>query len=242
MKIWGVIPARWGSTRLGGKLLKPIAGKPLILRVWENVMQAELLDGVIIATDDERIANIVERSGADVMMTPPGFKCGTERVAYVAERLSADYFVDVQGDELFVEGWMIDRLIADAKETKPEMATIAAPLLAESEYRDPHTVKVVCDRDGNALYFSRSPIPFLQKSDVNRLKHIGVYLYRDDVLKRLAELPVSPLEHAESLEQLRALENGIPIRCVVVDEAAALFAVNTEADLVRAEQLLSRKG
>jgi len=228
MKIIGVIPARYGSTRFPGKPLAFIAGKFLIQRVIEQCQQARSLAEVVVATDDRRIAEVAGRF-ASVEMTSPDHPSGTDRVAEVVRRRDCDAVVNLQGDEPLMPAAAIDA-VAQALENSP-MTTAATPLRELADYDNPNAVKVVVNGRGRALYFSRRTIPYLrgeahrpvaeQMSAFPFLKHLGIYGYRRDTLLKLVEAPVSPLEAAEQLEQLRALEMDIPIHVAVVDYSGA---------------------
>ena len=239
-----VIPARYQSSRLPGKALALIGGRPMVCHVAERTRRARGLRRVIVATDDARIRDAVVPTGVEVAMTRADHPTGTDRLAEVAARLDADVVVNVQGDLPFVEPAMVERLVArlDADPSLP-MATLAAYIRDEAEWRSPHVVKAVVGAGGRALYFSRSPIPF--DRDGRRApgepfgwRHVGMYAYRRDVLLRLAALPPSPLERREQLEQLRALENGIAIGVVEWTAAEPVIEVDTEADLERARAAL----
>jgi 3-deoxy-manno-octulosonate cytidylyltransferase (CMP-KDO synthetase) len=237
-----IIPARYRSTRLPGKALALIGGRPMICHVAERTRRARGLAGVIVATDDERIRDAVVASGGEVVMTRPDHPSGTDRLAEVAARLAADVVVNVQGDLPLLDPAMVEALAARmaADRTLP-MATLATPIAEEDEFRSPHVVKVVVGRDGRALYFSRSPIPF--DRDGTRppgapygWRHVGMYAYRRDVLLRLAATPPSPLEERERLEQLRALEHGVAIGVVEWRQVEPLIEVDTPEDLERARR------
>ncbi len=240
----GVIPARYASTRFPGKPLHRIAGRPLLERVVERCRLARSLTDVVVATDDVRIADVA-RHFARVEMTRPDHPSGTDRIAEVAGRLHADGYINVQGDEPLMDPAVIDA-VALLLETS-EMSTAATPLLDVGEFDSPNTVKVVLGADGRALYFSRRTLPYLrdhsgEASSVQIaafpfLKHLGIYGYRRATLLRLVEFPVSPLEAAERLEQLRALENGIPIAVARVRHDS--IGVDVPADVARVEALLS---
>jgi 3-deoxy-manno-octulosonate cytidylyltransferase (CMP-KDO synthetase) len=235
-----VIPARYGSVRFPGKVLKPLLGRPLIAHVVERARAANLPAAVIVATDDERVAEAAAAAGAEVRLTSSGHPSGTDRVAEVARELeSAEIVVNLQGDEPLVPPSAIDQCAAPLLADKAlDMATLAHRVDVEAA-RDANTVKVVCDRRSNALYFSRHPIPYIRDgagSPPPSLRHVGIYAYRRDVLLRLARTPPTPLERAEGLEQLRALELGLTIRVQVVDWAA--HGVDTPADLGRVEAML----
>ena len=243
MKIVGIIPARFASTRFPGKSLHPIAGKPLVQHVVERCREAQSLADVIVATDDERIAKVA-REFCTVEMTRADHPSGTDRIAEVAARLDCDAVVNVQGDEPFIPATVIDA-VAGAL-TDSQMTTAATPVRNIAEYSDPNAVKVVVDAAGRALYFSRRTIPFVRDSAEESpeqqlaafpfLKHLGIYGYRRDTLKRLVEFAASPLEQAERLEQLRALENGIGIAVCTVNYDAV--GVDVPEDVQRVEALL----
>ncbi len=243
MKIIGIIPARYASTRFPGKPLQLIAGKPLVQHVVERCREAQSLADVIVATDDERIAKVA-REFCTVEMTRTDHPSGTDRIAEVAARLDCDAVVNVQGDEPLIPATVIDAVagaLADA-----EMTTVATPVRNIAEHSDPNAVKVVVDAAGRALYFSRRAIPFVRDSAQESpeqqlaafpfLKHLGIYGYRRDTLKRLVEFAPSPLEQAEQLEQLRALENGIGIAVCLVEHES--IGVDVPEDVQRVEALL----
>jgi 3-deoxy-manno-octulosonate cytidylyltransferase (CMP-KDO synthetase) len=217
-----VIPARHASKRLPGKPLLTMTGKPLVLHVLERARQAERVRKVVVATDDERIIAAVEQGGGEAILTSRRHTCGTERVAEVAERFPDEgFFVNLQGDEPEIDPADIDLLVETLEGCGCEMATLAAPISGEDELLDPTAVKVVVGRTGDALYFSRAPIPFARdgESAATPLRHVGVYGYTRAALMRFAELPPSDLERTEKLEQLRALEHGMRIRVALVSEA-----------------------
>ena len=245
MKVIGIIPARYGSTRFPGKPLAPIAGKPLIQRVVERCQQARSLTEVVVATDDERIREAAARF-CRVEMTAADHPSGSDRIAEVARRCECDAVVNVQGDEPLMDPAVIDAVAAAL--TGSEMSTAATPIRTAEEYGNPNVVKVVVSVAGRALYFSRRTIPYLREaaaaSPVEQLaafpflKHLGIYGYRREALLRLVQFPVSALEQAEKLEQLRALENGIPIAVVKVDYDSV--GVDVPADVERVEELLKK--
>ncbi|HWN94375.1 MAG TPA: 3-deoxy-manno-octulosonate cytidylyltransferase [Methylomirabilota bacterium] len=242
----GIIPARYASTRFPGKPLQSIAGKPLIQRVVEQCRQAKSLQDVIVATDDERIA-AVARNFCRVEMTRGDHPSGSDRIAEVAARLDCDAIVNIQGDEPLIDPAVIDAVAGALKGT--EMSTAATLIRSVAEYENPNVVKVVVSASGRALYFSRRTIPFAREAANSStaeqlaafpfLKHLGIYGYRREALLRLVKFPVSPLENAEKLEQLRALENGIEIAVVQVDYDSV--GVDVREDVARVEALL-RKG
>ncbi|MGD0210557.1 MAG: 3-deoxy-manno-octulosonate cytidylyltransferase [Desulfomonilia bacterium] len=230
MSVVAVIPARYASSRFPGKPLVDIAGKPMIMRIYEQVVACGEIDKVLIATDDVRIRDAVEAFGAQPAMTSPECLSGTDRVAQAISGLDADYVVNVQGDQVILD---IDALAGLVRELKAgaAMATIATRALPE-DTNDPNCVKVVCDLKGNALYFSRSPIPYFRNTGhVEMLKHIGIYGFSRETLLRFTILPPSSLEQAESLEQLRALENGISIRVIIAQ--GEFYEINTPQDRER---------
>jgi len=247
MKIIGIIPARYGSTRFPGKPLALIAGKPLIQRVVEQCRQAASLAEVLIATDDARIAEVAGRF-APVEMTSPEHPSGTDRIAEVARRRACEAVVNIQGDEPLIDPLVIDAVAG--RLAAAEMSTAATPLRDPAEYANPNVVKVVVNAAGQALYFSRRTIPYLREAASRSvseqmaafpfLKHLGIYGYRRDTLLRLVAFPVSPLEAAEKLEQLRALENGIGIAVERVRYEAV--GVDTPEDVARVEAILAGKG
>jgi len=239
-----IIPARFHSTRLPGKALALIGGRPMVCHVAERTRRARGLARVIVATDDARIAHVIAATGAEAVLTRADHPSGTDRLAEVARALDAAIVVNVQGDLPLLDPAMVEGLVArmTAEPTLP-MATLVVALRDQAEWRSPHVVKAVVGADGRALYFSRSPIPF--DRDGRRApgepfgwRHVGMYAYRRDVLLRLAALPPSPLERREQLEQLRALENGIAIGVVEWTAAEPLIEVDTEADLERARAAL----
>lgn len=251
--VTGMIPARYAATRLPGKVLIDIAGKPMIQHVYDRCAEAELLDEVLVATDDERVAEAVEAFGGRVEMTACEHCSGTDRLAEVAQKRDCEIIVNVQGDEPMIEPSAIDAAVEPLLEDPAlEMATIATPIETLEEHLDPSAVKVVLDADGWALYFSRSPIPYFRlpeataEPDAPRLhpvsalmplKHIGLYVYRRDMLLWYSRQEPSALEQTEGLEQLRVLEAGKRIRVVVVDYSPT--GVDTPADLEKVRRLLT---
>jgi len=237
MEIIAVIPARYASTRLPGKPLKADTGRPLIQHVVEAASRSRRLTRVIVATDDDRIAEAVRRFGGEAAMTRADHPSGTDRVAEVAAGIpEARIVVNLQGDEPEVTGEALDRLV-ELLENDPScpMATLATPIRDDATFRDPGCVKVVLDAGGRALYFSRSPIPMHRDGPpddgVLGLLHLGLYAYRRDFLTSLADLPPSPLEKTEKLEQLRVLEHGTPIAVGIVEEPS--IGIDTPEDYAR---------
>jgi 3-deoxy-manno-octulosonate cytidylyltransferase (CMP-KDO synthetase) len=247
-KVIGVIPARYSSTRFPGKPLVDILGKPMIQWVYENAMGSKLLDFLIVATDDERIYNVVKSFGGNVIMTPSNIQTGTDRVAYVLNEFDADIVANIQGDEPLLTSEMIDRAIEPfLNSEKVDISTLAVKINDVDLIFNPNVVKVVFDKDKIALYFSRSPIPFCcdAKNEKDWLKlgnfykHIGLYVYSRESLLRFVSLRRSSLEEIEKLEQLRALENGFRIK-VVISESDTI-GVDTPEDVEKVVAFLKNK-
>jgi 3-deoxy-manno-octulosonate cytidylyltransferase (CMP-KDO synthetase) len=248
MRVVAVIPARYGSTRLLGKPLADIGGKPMIQHVYESVSRARELDRVLVATDDRRIERAVKRFGGDVMMTSKHHQSGTDRLAEVARKIRADWLVNIQGDLPFIHAETIAHALRPLQQNRSiPMGTVCTPIYSQDEWRNPNVVKVLHDRAGFALCFSRAPIPYVRNGSVDlngqplvprsspRLwgyRHLGLYVYRRDFLLKFARLQPTALEQIESLEQLRALQNGYRIYVAEVDERSV--EVDTVADLKRA--------
>jgi 3-deoxy-manno-octulosonate cytidylyltransferase (CMP-KDO synthetase) len=243
-KVVGIIPARWGSTRFPGKPLHVIAGKPLLQHVWERSARAAKLDGVIIATDDMRIAEAAFAWGAEVSLTRTDHASGTDRIAEVAAKLrGVSHIINIQGDEPLVEGSLLNQLVRRMQRNpKIEMITAVHPFSDPADARSPHQVKAVLDRNRRALYFSRHAIPYPRHTGTAAIKyfrHQGIYGYRRDLLLRFVRWRPTPLEKAEALEQLRALENGVNIHVVVTRSGSP--GVDTPEDVAAIEhQLLAR--
>ena len=232
MKSICVIPARYSSTRLPGKPLKDICGKPMICRVWERASLAKSVAEVIVATDDDRILQTVKKNSGRAIMTRADHKTGTDRLAEVAEKFpEVEVIVNVQGDEPLIEPALIDELVGEFVADKNlQMATVATELTDADEMKNPNNVKVVLDKNNDALYFSRSLIPYPRNVGKAKVfKHIGIYAYRRNFLLAYAKMTPTPLEQSESLEQLRALENGYKIR--VIKSSCKFIGVDTEEDL-----------
>ena len=237
--VLAVIPARFQSTRLPGKILADIAGKPMIEHVYRRAAAASRVHAVLVATDDERIAQAVRSFGGAALMTRADHASGTDRIAEVVGQLPCRAVVNVQGDEPLIEPDTIDAAIAPIlADTSVEMSTLSRPFQSLEEFKSPHVVKVVTDLQGNALYFSRSPIPYPRTDGLPAAAraHVGLYVYRRETLLKLAAAPAVPLELEESLEQLRALAHGIRIRVVETRHAAA--GVDTPEDLERVRQTM----
>ena len=239
-KIIGVIPARWESSRFPGKPLHLIAGKPMIQHVWERCQKAHRLAATLIATDDERIANTARKFGARVKMTSPSHLSGTDRIAEaIAAENEFSHVINIQGDEPLINAGLIDE-IADKLSENPtiSMITAALPLVDHLDLANPNIVKTVINGDGKALYFSRSVIPFQDSESpaTNCYRHKGIYGYTREFLLKFVRWEPSPLELAEKLEQLRALENGARIHVVITDDDSTGVDTLAQADMV--EQLL----
>lgn len=236
-----VIPARFASTRLPGKPLVSLGGKPMIQRVYERARLATRATRVIVATDDDRIVKVVEGFGGEARITRPDHRTGTERVAEVAAHVPGDVFVNVQGDEPLLDPLAVDTAIgALLEEPAAPIATVATLIKNVADIMDPNVVKTVLDFDDNALYFSRAPIPWVRdtegKTRVRHLKHLGLYVFQREVLLEYPTLPQGELERVEQLEQLRWMENGWKIRVAEVEHDAV--SVDVPADVARVEQLL----
>jgi 3-deoxy-manno-octulosonate cytidylyltransferase (CMP-KDO synthetase) len=240
MRFVGVIPARFCSTRLPGKPLLSIAGKPLIQWVYESASRARSLERVIVATDDLRIICAVEAFGGEARITRSDHLSGTDRVAELAAAIEADVFINVQGDEPLIAPATIDSVCAPfVDDPDLQIATARIRIADPQEAENPHVVKVVTDRDGRALYFSRSPIPYTRRAPAEFFRHIGIYGYRRDFLRALSSLRPSPLEYTEALEQLRFLENGYRVQVVEVSEDS--LGIDTPEDVERVRPLLERR-
>lgn len=239
----GIIPARYGSTRFPGKPLARIAGYPVIIHVLRAAQQAKTLENVYVATDDERIFNAVKESSGNAVMTGTNHKTGSDRIVEALQKIPApedDVVVNIQGDEPLIEPDVIDSCVS-ALHTNREAswATPIYPLKDSDQYASPQRVKVVCDENGFALYFSRAQIPFNRDADedCNYFGHIGLYAYRLNALKKFAETAPTPLEKAEKLEQLRALEIGLRIKCIQTPHAWP--GIDTPEDLAYVEETCS---
>ena len=243
-KAVGIIPARWGSTRFPGKALHSLAGKPLLQHVWERCRRAKKLDRLIIATDDFRIAEAAFDWGAEVSMTSSNHNSGTDRVAEVAAKLPPSaHIINIQGDEPLIDPKLIDRLVRELQSDKKlEMITAAHPFEDPRDAASPHQVKVVVNRNSDALYFSRAAIPALGSGGKRALlfRHQGIYGYKRDLLLRFVRWKTSQLERAEVLEQLRALENGVRIRVVMTGSGSP--GVDTPEDARMMERLMTAAG
>jgi len=243
MKVIGIIPARYDSKRFPGKVLADILGRPLIQRVYEQARKAELLDEILVATDNEEIFKVVENFGGKAVMTSSNCKSGTDRLAEVAGSLDADIFINIQGDEPLISPELISRVAqALIEDNAIEIATVARKVTTQEELNNPNVVKVVIDNDGFALYFSRAQIPyvrdFLEIKNLGSVcyKHIGLYGYKRGFLLNFALMKQGPLEKVEDLEQLRALENGYKIKVVITQRDS--IGVDTQEDLEKVRKIL----
>jgi 3-deoxy-manno-octulosonate cytidylyltransferase (CMP-KDO synthetase) len=234
--IVGILPARWGSTRFPGKPLHRLAGKSLIQHVWERCQGCTRLNRVAIATDDERIRDEALSFGAEVVMTSPHHPTGTDRIAEAISAIpEATHIINIQGDEPLIDPALIDELAqAMISDAALPMVTAANPIDDDAAYHDPNVVKVVLDLSGHALYFSRSPLPYQRTKSVGLTlyRHKGIYGYRRDFLETFITWPPSPLEQAESLEQLRALENGARIRVIITSDDSIGLDTPEQAPLI----------
>ena len=244
MNIAGIIPARWASTRLPGKPLRLLRQRPLIQWVYENACQVRNLSQLIVATDDQRIYDCVINFGGAAILTPSDLPSGTDRCAFTARQINADIIVNIQGDEPFLEPTAVEQAVQALTETDEyAVSTVACQPVTEATLHDPNVVKVLVNRRDEAIYFSRQNLPYIRDAeplnmqDHPALIHIGLYVYRRGFLLNFSHLPASRLEQLEKLEQLRLIENGIPIK--VVRSATPSLGIDTEADLQKAEQILS---
>ena len=246
-RVVGVIPSRWASTRLPGKPLALIAGKPMIQRVAERVIQAKSLDAVLVATDDQRIADAVASfaiSGVEAVMTRVDHPSGTDRIAEAIANTDCDVVINVQGDEPLMDPKLIDQLAEVMISGDWDMATAAAPITNEADLNSPDVVKAVFADDGQALYFSRAPIPHVRDAGTDasgaHWRHIGIYAYRRDYLLKLVAEPPCALENLEKLEQLRALHIGCRMNVLRVDDIG--IGVDTPEDIEKVERILKEQG
>jgi 3-deoxy-manno-octulosonate cytidylyltransferase (CMP-KDO synthetase) len=244
VRVVGVIPARYASTRLPGKPLQEILGKPMVQHVYERAARSKTLGEVIVATDDERIATAVKGFGGRAVLTSADHATGTDRVAEVARGLEVEIVVNIQGDEPFVHPGMIDEVVQPLLDDPAlPMCTSMHEIADPADFSNPNVVKVVVDLAGNALYFSRSLIPYPRKKDGHRVfEHIGMYAYRKEFLLQYADMPQTPLEKLESLEQLRVLEHGYRLRVVETRQDYIPLSVDTQEDLERARILARKNG
>lgn len=237
-----IIPARYGSSRLEGKPLIEVNGKPVIQWVYEKAKQAKLADIIIVATDDERIFNAVKAFGGEVEMTSADHKCGSDRIREVVERHpEISYIVNLQGDEPLIKPESIDAVAKNVQEDeKADISTLIRVLKDKEEIENPNLVKCVIDNNGFALYFSRSKIPYERNTGVATFYgHLGIYGYKREALLKMTTLPQTPLEKTESLEQLRALENGMKIKTSIVDFVPV--GIDTREDLEKFKQIIAKQ-
>jgi 3-deoxy-D-manno-octulosonate cytidylyltransferase len=244
IKVLAVIPARYGSSRLPGKPLASIAGHPMVQHVVERVRLAARVARVVVATDDERVKKAVEGFGGEAVLTRRDHRSGTDRVAEIAAHLEADIYVDIQGDEPLIDPGTIDAIVAEmVDDDSIQIATPCTAITQPNDVMDPNVVKVVRDFDGNCLYFSRAPIPWVRDSKAaaapHHWKHVGLYGFRRAALVEYPTLPPGELEAVEQLEQLRWLENGFHIRAVETDYDA--ISVDVPADIQRVEKILQER-
>jgi 3-deoxy-manno-octulosonate cytidylyltransferase (CMP-KDO synthetase) len=241
MKIIGILPARYASTRLPGKSLKDICGKPMIQYVYEAAQKSRLLYQVLVATDDQRILDAVEKFGGQACMTSIHHKNGTDRIAEVAHTVEADIVVNIQGDEPLLDPRQIDEVIQPMlDDPNLKACTLCRPIQSEEDLKNPNVVKAVFDLTGNALYFSRSIIPYPRVTQNHRAyEHIGIYVYTKDFLMQYVQMPQTPLEISESLEQLRILENGVRLKVVVTQFEYTGLSVDTPEDLEAVRKIIS---
>lgn len=240
MKILGIIPARYGSTRFPGKPLADIGGKSMLQRVYEQSLKCKALSKVIVATDDERIADNVKLFGGDVAITSASHQSGTDRCAEVVQQLKSNFdtVINIQGDEPFIDPAQIELLASCFADSKTEIATLIKKLTREEDIRNPNIVKVISDYQNNAIYFSRAAIPYRRnpEAEIAYFKHIGIYGYRTETLLKITKLPQGSLEKAESLEQLRWVENGYKIQ--VKETETETLSIDTPDDLKHVEKYL----
>jgi len=244
MDVIGVIPARYSSSRFEGKVLAEILGKPMLQHVWEQAKQAFLLDDLIIACDDEKVADVAKGFGAKVALTAKEHTCGTDRICEVVNPIDVRMVINIQADEPLIHPMMIDSLAQVLlDDSSISMATLMKRIEDTKEINDPHVVKVVVDKNNFALYFSRAPLPFkAQNSEVKSpvyYKHLGLYAYTKDFLFVYKNIPVSNLEKIERLEQLRVLEEGLRIK--VIETKYETIGVDTPADLEKVKEYLKKE-
>ncbi|MBI4401470.1 MAG: 3-deoxy-manno-octulosonate cytidylyltransferase [Nitrospirae bacterium] len=239
-----VIPARFGSSRFPGKPLAVLMGKPLIQHVYERAQVSPGIAQVLVATDDARVRDAVKGFGGTVIVTDAPYRTGTDRVAAVAQQLAGQVFVNLQGDEIALHPGLLSDLVTPFLESGAGMGTLKRRMTSEEDVRNPGVVKVITNQRGEALYFSRAPIPHVRDGQAGDVAvglhyvHLGIYIYTRDTLLRMASLPTGVLEEAEKLEQLRALEYGIPVR--VWETAHPSLRIDTPADLEEAAVVLQR--
>jgi 3-deoxy-manno-octulosonate cytidylyltransferase (CMP-KDO synthetase) len=240
MRVVGVIPARYHSTRLEGKPLADINGKPMVQYVYENAIKSSILDDVIVATDDNRIRKAVEKFGGQAVLTSKEHSTGTDRISEVAENLGVEVVVNIQGDEPFVKPRMLDEVVNPLLEDRDIPMCTLMHEIGKEDFDNPNVVKVVTDTSWFALYFSRSLIPYPRCEEGHcAFEHIGIYSYQKDFLLTFSKLKPTPLEKSEGLEQLRALENGFKIKVILTKDYIPL-SVDTQEDLERAREFAKK--
>lgn len=237
-KIVALLPARYAATRLPGKLMKELAGQTIILRTYEAVKNTGLFDDVIVVCDHKILFDEIVTHGGKAMMSSPNHESGSDRIAEAARQIEADIFVNVQGDEPFIEKEALEKVIALFDHPGVRVGSLMMPITDPERIHNPNCVKVVCDQAQRALYFSRAAIPFNRDAGkpAASFQHIGVYAFRRDALLEFTALPVSPLEQIEKLENLRMLENGIPVHLACIEHIG--ISIDTEEDFQRAVQFL----
>ncbi len=241
-KVIGIIPSRYQSKRFPGKPLAMIAGLPLIVRVLHTVQKSHRISEVYVATDDQRIADAVQKYGGQTIITGENHPTGTDRVAEAARDISADYVINIQGDEPFLAGEVVDKVVNALDDPATLMSSACSPIIDGIDADNPNVVKVVLDKASMALYFSRSRIPFVRDSRPGSLKiyrHIGIYGFKRDFLFKFASLERTPLEMAENLEQLRALEHGYKIKMTISN--CDFLGIDSKEDLLKAEEIISKR-
>jgi 3-deoxy-manno-octulosonate cytidylyltransferase (CMP-KDO synthetase) len=242
LKVIGVIPARYASSRFPGKIIASISGKPMIQRVYEQAIKSEMLDELIVAVDDQKVYDVVQSFGGKALMTAPHHQSGTERIAEVMEKMDGDIVVNIQGDQPLFDPNMIKETVQPLLDNPEiEMSTIKTKIDKEF-YDDPGVVKVVTDIKGYALYFSRSLIPYSRDNKkIDVYEHVGLYVYRKDFLLKIAKMPQTSLEKIEALEQLKVLQNGYKIFVVETKcDKASGMSVDTPEDLQNIEKIIKR--
>ncbi len=237
-KVVALIPARYAATRFPGKLLKVLHGKTIIRRTYEAVRDTDLFDEVIVVCDDQRLMDEIETAGGKAVMSLKEHESGTDRIAEAALEIEADIIVNIQGDEPFISKTSLEKVIALFQQKEVQIGSLMLPVYDAEKINNPNCVKVVVDKNNRALYFSRAPIPYFRDEALPRtaFQHIGVYAFRKDVLLAVTRLPVSDLERAEKLENLRMLENGIPVHLAVIDHVG--ISIDTEEDFLKAQAYL----
>ena len=242
-RIIGVIPGRYGSSRFRGKIIAKIAGKPMVQRVYEQAAKSKLLDDLIVAVDDQRVYDVVQSFGGKVMMTASHHQSGTDRLAEIAAHIDGNIYVNVQGDQPILDPRMIDEAVAPMIDNPDMLMCTLKIKIGEESYHDPGVVKVVTDKQGWALYFSRSLIPYNRDGkEVDVYEHVGLYVYRKDFLQEYTKMAESPLGEAEVLEQLKVLENGYRIFVVETKcDRSSGMNVDTPEDLLQIEKFLLKQ-